>query len=230
MGTLVAVFAHPDDETFICGGTLAKASSLDHHVHLLCATKGEMGRRMGIPPYANRESIASIREKELREACDHLGIAGLHFLSYRDKSLEIQPMDSMVAKITASFASLQPDWVITFHERLGGHPDHCTIGQATTIAFAHYQQTHPNCRLYFVSWPAYAKQPAKYQLDKNALVSIDIRTVKKQKWLAFGAHKTQSDLYDWVSLPEHQALSHLENTEWLIADNGQRGQVAEPFL
>ncbi len=51
---LLAVFAHPDDETFICGGTLAKYASEGVEIALVSATRGEMGRRMGNPPYLNR--------------------------------------------------------------------------------------------------------------------------------------------------------------------------------
>ncbi len=54
---LLAVFAHPDDETFICGGTLARYAKLGVEITLLCATKGAMGRRMGTPPFVNRETM-----------------------------------------------------------------------------------------------------------------------------------------------------------------------------
>lgn len=56
---LLAVFAHPDDESFICGGTLAKYASAGVEITLVSATRGEMGRRMGNPPYLNRETMAA---------------------------------------------------------------------------------------------------------------------------------------------------------------------------
>ncbi|WP_207205070.1 PIG-L family deacetylase [Peribacillus sp. TH16] len=70
----MVILAHPDDESFLCGGTIAKISKLGVQVTLLCATKGEMGRRMGNPILTTRESLPKLRELELKNACEELGI------------------------------------------------------------------------------------------------------------------------------------------------------------
>lgn len=220
MSTLVAVFAHPDDETFICAGGLAKASADGHHVVLVCATKGEMGRRMGIPPTATRESIATVREKELRDACTHLHIDTLHLLGMRDKSLEIQPLDLLVNSVLSHLRKERPKSVLTFHEQLGGHPDHCTIGKATTLAFAMYKKENPEAQLFFVAWPTFAKDPKKHGLVTQQLFQVDITEHLEQKLQAFRAHKTQSDMNEWVWTDDRKAVSTMDKFEWFIQAQG----------
>jgi N-acetylglucosamine malate deacetylase 2 len=141
MAGIIAVFAHPDDETFICGGSLAALAAQGDQVTLICATKGEMGRRVGVPPVATRETLPRLREDELRNACNALHISDLRFLGYRDKSLEIAPIGQLIDILEQTFREEQPRAVITFHERFGGHPDHCTIGLAATRAFERYNQS-----------------------------------------------------------------------------------------
>ena len=79
---LLVVLAHPDDESFLCGGTIAKMSERGIQITLLCATKGEMGRRMGNPILTTRESLPGLRVRELKGACEELGIKDLRFLQF----------------------------------------------------------------------------------------------------------------------------------------------------
>jgi N-acetylglucosamine malate deacetylase 2 len=146
---LLAVFAHPDDESFICGGTLAKYASEGVEITLVSATKGDMGRRMGNPPYLNRETMAAARELELRQACECLGIRHLMFLGIRDKTVEFIDADSLADRIADLIRETNPDVVLTFHEVWGGHPDHCAIGKATTTAF---RRAGSKGNLYFISF------------------------------------------------------------------------------
>jgi LmbE family N-acetylglucosaminyl deacetylase len=145
--TLLAVLAHPDDESFGMGGTLALYASRGVDVHLVCATRGEAGE---VDPEYLRgyASVAELREHELRCAVGTLGLAGVHFLDYRDsgmagsehnddpRALINAPMDEVVAKIVGHIRRLRPQVVITF-DPIGGyrHPDHITIHQATRQAF-----------------------------------------------------------------------------------------------
>src|SRR4051794_32756751 len=108
MATILVVLAHPDDETFICGGTLAKLGHEGHRVVLVCATKGEMGRRMGVPPTETRESIPIVREQELRNACRALKIEDLRFLGIRDKLLEIHPFDVVKQMVLEHLLEVKP--------------------------------------------------------------------------------------------------------------------------
>ena len=88
--TLLAVLAHPDDESFGMGGTLALYAARGVDVHLICATRGEVGE---VSPelLAGFGSVAELRESELRCAAGHLGLKGVHFLEYRDSGMEGSP-------------------------------------------------------------------------------------------------------------------------------------------
>ena len=84
--TILSVLAHPDDESFGMGGTLAHYANRGVSVHLICATRGEVGEVD--PEYLeNFESIAERRESELRCAANKLGLSGVHFLDYRDSGM-----------------------------------------------------------------------------------------------------------------------------------------------
>src|SRR5690606_9586328 len=84
---VLIVLPHPDDETFSSGGTIAALSDAGVPVMYLCATYGDMGRRMGKPPAATRESLRDVRVGELRDACAILG-TDYNYLGLRDKCVE----------------------------------------------------------------------------------------------------------------------------------------------
>lgn len=215
MKRVLAVFAHPDDETFICGGTLAKLAKTGHRVALACATRGEMGRRMGVPPTATRESIGQVREQELKLACDALGVVDVHFMNYRDKSLEIQVESELIDAVRKQVEAAQPDVVITFHEQLGGHPDHCTIGSATTAAFQAYQLAHPQSALLFVTWTKEVSNPEGLNVLKRVLV-VDVSDVLQEKRRAYRAHLTQSGMNSWLFDDLSASLSRLGHREHFL--------------
>ena len=145
---LLAVLAHPDDETFGMGGTLALYAQQGAAVHLVCATRGEVG--IVDPEYLQGyDSIADRREHELRCAAQKLGLAGVHFLDYRDsgmpgtednnhpRALAAAPLDEVALKVVGYIRKLRPRVVLTF-DPIGGyrHPDHIAIHEATVRAFA----------------------------------------------------------------------------------------------
>ena len=145
--TLLAVLAHPDDESFGMGGTLALYAERGVAVHLICATRGEVGE---VAPEYLRDyaSIAELREAELRCAASHLGLAGVHFLDYRDSGMAGSPdndhpqalvaasVEEVAQKVACKIRELRPQVVLTF-DPIGGyrHPDHIHIQQAATRAF-----------------------------------------------------------------------------------------------
>lgn len=145
--TLLAVLAHPDDESFGLGGTLALYAERGVAVHLICATRGEAGDMD--PVFLNGfESIADKREDELRCAAGALGLAGVHFLGYRDSGMpgtadNFHPeclaacsVNEVSEQITHYIRLLKPEVVITF-DPIGGyrHPDHIAVHKATVQAF-----------------------------------------------------------------------------------------------
>jgi LmbE family N-acetylglucosaminyl deacetylase len=147
--TLMAVFAHPDDETFGIGGTLAcYGADPDVRVVLICATRGEAGE-ISDPQLATPEQLGSLRERELRCACQTLGVESLHFLDYRDsgmagtpenldpRSLAMANFEEAVGRVVAHIRRERPNVVVTFDETGGyGHPDHIAIHHHTRAAFA----------------------------------------------------------------------------------------------
>jgi len=144
---LLAVLAHPDDESFGMGGTLALYAQRGAAVHLVCATRGEAGE-VDADYLQGYSSIAERREDELRCAARNLGLAGVDFLDYRDsgmpgspdnqhpQALAAQPVDEVAACIASHIRRLRPQVVVTF-DPIGGykHPDHIAIHHATVKAF-----------------------------------------------------------------------------------------------
>ncbi len=145
--TLLAVLAHPDDETFGIGGTLALYAQRGANVYLVCATRGEAGE-MDDCLLRGFSSIAERREAELRCAAEKLGLKQVYFLNYRDsgmlgsadnqhpRALVAQPLEKVAADIAHYIRLLRPHVIITFDPIGGyGHPDHITIHKATVRAF-----------------------------------------------------------------------------------------------
>jgi LmbE family N-acetylglucosaminyl deacetylase len=145
--TILSVLAHPDDESFGMGGTLALYARQGVSVHLVCATRGEAGEVE--PDYLQGfESIAELRESELRCAAGILGLKSVHFLGYRDSGMQgtpanqhpdalvNAPMGEVTDKITHLIREIKPQVVLTF-DPIGGyrHPDHIAIHKATVQAF-----------------------------------------------------------------------------------------------
>ncbi len=152
--SLLAVFAHPDDESFGIGGTLAKYAAEGVRVCLICATGGEEGEIYD-PSLGTREQIAEIRERELRCACQVLGISELYLLGYRDSGMAGSPANQdprslvqadpyeVVGKIVRLIRQLRPQVMVTFEEGGGyGHPDHKAVHRHARAAF--YAAGDPN--------------------------------------------------------------------------------------
>lgn len=144
--TLLAVFAHPDDESFGVGGTLALYARRGVRVVLVCATRGEAGE-IADPKLASRVTLPAVREQELRCAAKTLGVTSLYILGYRDSGMpgaaenhdprafiQADP-DEVVAHLVAIIRRERPDVVITFEPNGGyGHPDHVAIHRHTVAA------------------------------------------------------------------------------------------------
>ncbi|MBM7568615.1 PIG-L family deacetylase [Paenibacillus sacheonensis] len=224
---LLAVFAHPDDETFICGGTFAKYAAEGVEMTLVSATRGEMGRRMGNPPYLNRETMAAAREQELREACACLGIGNLIFFDIRDKTVEFEDERSLEGRIEALIRDIAPDVVLTFHERYGGHPDHCAIGKATTAAF---WRSARKGALYFITFGDAMERPERYGYKRKDVVKIDVQAYQSAKLAAFRAHRCQTEIDEWVWLADNEALSRFGRHEYFLKGDVQAAQRANTDL
>jgi len=164
--SLLAVFAHPDDESLACGGLLAWCASLGAHVSLCCATRGELGPWSGkervlapghVQPGAGASdvpaSLGEARVQELQAASRVLGVADVVLLDYEDGMLPWVDAERLEADLRGTIRRLLPDVVITFGEDgLYGHPDHIAIHERTTAAVAALGKDAP--ALYYVTMPA----------------------------------------------------------------------------
>jgi LmbE family N-acetylglucosaminyl deacetylase len=132
---LLAVFAHPDDETFCAGGTLAKYVADGWEVMVVSATRGQAGQ-IRDPLAATRRTLGQVREREFYAACEQLGIHHARVLDYMDGTLADVDPHELTGTIVNIIRASRPEVVITFGpDGAYGHPDHIAIGAATTLAF-----------------------------------------------------------------------------------------------
>jgi LmbE family N-acetylglucosaminyl deacetylase len=132
--TLMAIFAHPDDEAFGTGGTLAKYAAEGVEVHLVTATLGEAGR-VADPVLSVTRPLGAWREQELRCACECYGIRQLHLLGYMDGQTTVVPQSGAVYKIVKLLREIKPQVVISFGpEGIYGHYDHLAVHRWATAA------------------------------------------------------------------------------------------------
>ncbi len=131
---ILAVFAHPDDESFCAGGTLAKYAADGAEIMVVSATHGDAGQIHDVRA-ATRRTLGQVRERELRLACKRLGVRHALCLDYGDGRLNRVEPEALTRHITRIVRAFRPDVVITFGpDGAYGHPDHIAIGAATTTA------------------------------------------------------------------------------------------------
>lgn len=127
MKKMLVVFAHPDDESFYAGGTIAKYAKVGWSVDVLCATRGEAG------------GDGDERRKELEQAAAILGVSSVSFIGYMDGTLKDEPPGGLEDAIYKKMIECVPDVVITFDTTgISHHPDHVRMCFATTFAFQKY--------------------------------------------------------------------------------------------
>lgn len=170
--TLMAVFAHPDDEAFSVGGTLAKYAAEGCDVHLVTATRGEAGQ-IRDPKLATSANLPQVREQELYCACEIYGIRPPHFLDYVDGQLTIVNQGQAVGKLVRLIRQHRPQVLITFGpDGIYGHYDHIAVHRWTTIAFD--LAADPSCFPEQLEGTCEPHQASKlyYQVLPEAVVSM----------------------------------------------------------
>lgn len=146
--TLLGIYAHPDDEILGPGGALARYAASGARVGLVIATRGEAGEIVR-PGIATPETLAQVREQEMRCSASALGVQDLIFLDYRDSgmagtpenehpdALVNAPAAEVVRRLVAVIRRLRPHVVLTFEPYGGyGHPDHIAVNGHTLAAMA----------------------------------------------------------------------------------------------
>jgi len=188
MARFLAVTAHPDDESFLFGGTLARYGAAGHEVALLCVTDGQAGR-MG--DHASREDLGKVRRDELQRACAVLGIPTLYTPGWMDGALVSVADDRGTELVRAHVERFEPDVLLTFGpEGASGHEDHKAVSRWTRAAA-------DGRRLYMASGttPEGIELPVDRVREKPLPVTteIDIREIGDRKRRAFLEHRTQLD-------------------------------------
>jgi LmbE family N-acetylglucosaminyl deacetylase len=145
--TILVVLAHPDDESFGLGGTIAVYAKKGYDVYYLCATRGEAGSADAEYMQGFKDT-AEMRTDELMRAAKILGLKEVSFLGYRDSGMPgmeanghpdaqiNHPVEEVAGRVVKYIRELKPEVVLTF-DPIGGykHPDHIHIQRATTLAF-----------------------------------------------------------------------------------------------
>jgi LmbE family N-acetylglucosaminyl deacetylase len=199
---LLAAFAHPDDETFAIGGTLARCAAEGVRTALFVATDGEAGSvAAGGPP--DRATRPRVRRAELLRAAAVLDVARVFLPGFRDGAVDAERPDAVVAALVAAIRLVRPNVVITFGPEgaPNAHADHRAISRLATAAFfaAGNATLHPDAaagapafaprRLYYVAWDA-AEIGASVE-SMPATRRIDVSAYRERKRLAFAQHATQ---------------------------------------
>jgi LmbE family N-acetylglucosaminyl deacetylase len=139
----MAVFAHPDDEAFGTGGTMSKYAAEGADVYLVTATRGEAGQ-IAEPELATPVNLPTVREHELRCACEIYGINPPKFLDYVDGQLPMVHQGQAVGKLVRLIREIRPQVLITFGpDGIYGHYDHIAVHRWSTIAVR--MASDPDC-------------------------------------------------------------------------------------
>ncbi len=168
---LIGVFAHPDDEVFCAGGTMARAAEAGAEVLIVSATRGEQGQ-IRDPAVATRRTLGGVRESELLAAAAELGVQQVQVLGYPDGALQ-HYRSSLSAAISDIVRQFDPDTVVTFGpDGAYGHPDHLAISEVTSETFRALRHGR-NCRqqLYHAVFPprytSMAEELARWVVDSG---------------------------------------------------------------
>jgi LmbE family N-acetylglucosaminyl deacetylase len=207
MRSLTAIFAHPDDETFATGGTLAKYADEGVRCSLYSATDGDAGRSSGIP-VSSRAELGVIRRAELQAACTALGVQTLECGGHPDGGLASVDPDVVMGEIVAVLRRERPQVVLTFGPEGAptGHLDHRAICRLTTSAVLLAGTTtafpaqleaglspHRPQRLCYVTWPIPGPGEAPRKEGQPREICIPVERWHPRKLDAFFAHRTQLD-------------------------------------
>lgn len=179
---LMAILAHPDDESLGVGGTLAKYAAEGVQVSVVTATRGERGRHATAAVHPGPDAMGRLREAELRAAVRTLGVEDVQLLGYVDQDLDRAHPPEAIGRIVTHLRRARPHVVVTFPpDGAYGHPDHIAISQFTTAAVvaaadAAWDATdaaalppHRVSKLYFMAWGKATW--AAYQAAFKVLVS-----------------------------------------------------------
>ena len=221
--TLLLIFAHPDDESFLTGGTICRYSAEGVRVVLATATRGESGKA-GQPAVCSLPDLPEVRERELRRAAAILGVARLELLGYHDRELHLAAHDEIRRQLVGLIRTEQPEVVVSFDPNGGNlHPDHIAISRFATdaVAAASDPRWHPEAGPAFAV-PRLAWVPGRrpWQLVREPDIGmcagvdfvIDVSRWRDRKLAALQAHATQHQSVErnFLTQPDRDRLLGVE--------------------
>lgn len=183
---LLVILPHPDDEAFGVAGFIALKRKENVPVTYACCTLGEMGRNMGNPIIANRETLRNIRKQELEEVAKVLDIKDLRMLGYRDKTLEFEDDEKLSNHFYDIIQDVKPTHIVTFYPGYAVHPDHDACG-AAVIRAVEKMKAHLRPTVYCLAF-----SNDRFEHIGHPDVEIDIKEVADIKLEAIKAHKSQT--------------------------------------
>ena len=234
--TVLAVFAHPDDESLACGGTLARLADAGAHVVVLCASHGENGS-ISDPSLLQDADLATVRVRELREAAAVLGVRDVLVFDHPDGDLRWADVQALRAEILMAVDRFRPDVVITFGEDgLYWHLDHVGVHERTTMAIRSLGADAPP--LYYVTLPVgmMADLVAAARARSGAPADASLWGIAPE---VFGVDAKPPtfvvDVRDWV--PRKMKALHCHRTQlgpqspfaWIDEDDARRWLGIEQF-
>lgn len=231
--SLLAIFAHPDDETFRPGGTLALLAGLGVQIEILTFTHGDAGS-CGDPPLCAPGELPVLREREMRYACAALGIQPPRLLDYADGQLQAVEAEGMVAKILSFVDEIKPQvWLSFGPDGLSGHPDHIAVGQWAAEAF---HRSADATALYTLAVPySLAKtlnmHQVHYVLDESIALSVDVSAVWEAKLAAMHCHASQWSSSPMANAPEERCRLFFGQEHFVrAASRGGNRDFLRPIL
>ena len=188
--SLLAVFAHPDDESCGPGGTLARCASEGMQVHLICATRGELG---GAPvPHKQRDHLlAELRTAELRAACEALGVKECIVRDYPDGALHNCDQRALQEEVVRAIRRIRPRVIITTDCEEEPDSDHATVARLTTQA---WMSASARVAPHLADLLLYC-HPGPLRTDhlwRQDFVRVDVTGYRKVKAAALRRHVTQT--------------------------------------
>lgn len=202
MPTLLCIYAHPDDESFLVAGTSCLCAERGIRTVLVTATLGQAGK-CGDPPVCTPEELPAVRRQELTQACQLLAIHRLHLLGYQDKQLGQAPHQEVRSRLVGLIRRYQPEVVASFDPQgLNLHPDHIAASRFASDAVAAAADPrfevpsgapHRVQRLLWTPpvaiWDLEAQPP--WENRPGVDFQIDIRPFSERKKEALKCHRTQ---------------------------------------
>lgn len=191
MQRILAIFAHPDDESFGPGGFIATKAKEGAVVHLLCATRGQAGHN------STGRDTSEIRSAELQEAARILGIQKVTFLDFKDGCMCNIDITRLMEIIAQEVQDFKPDILLTFNlNGVSGHVDHMAVASAVTKVFNTTQIAQK--LYYFTESKTFSEKMKNYfiyfpegSIKEEVDEVVDLSGIYEKKVAAMRAHQSQ---------------------------------------